>query len=842
MKYLVFFLLSFYLSFIDTFAQDGGGAIPIGTDAPHLEQSKKRPNVRAVRTTETPKIDGRITEPGWGLAPAFDQFWQQRPNEGEPISEKTEARILFDDEALYISFICYDRQPDKILKRLSRRDREVESDFVGIGLDSYNSKRNGFSFFLNAAGVKMDLLIQNDGQGQPDLNWDAIWDGAVADRPDGWSAEFRIPFRVLRFSPAEVQTWGILLHRHISRSAEDAMSTFIPRSANGFVSHWGHLEGIKNIKPQKAATITPYTLGGMTRLPENQEPAWQKEWTPEYRVGVDAQYGISNNSILTVTVNPDFGQVEADAQELNLTAFETFFPEKRPFFLEGTEIFRLSGQGDGGDGPNNSMFYSRRIGQRPQKYEDYPDGFDLKTGKIVSNPPVTPILGAIKLSGKTDGGFGYGVMNAITPRTFKVLEDAQNRQTRFQTAPLTNYSVFRGQKSLTGAGSYIGGIFTSTLREGMDYANAFSGGFDWVYNTLTYDVSVEGSLLASRRMTEDGIEQGFHGHLWYGSMDHPKLVWQIGTVFSTPGYNANDVGYSQGDNDGFVFLWTQYKNSKPHLAKAQMVRMELVTWHSRQVRPFNFLEQGLFLSPNIEWKSQWRTGLNIMSSLGGLNPYESRGHGEYKTPSNTNWMFNIHSDPRRKVWAMLTPNFQLDTYGKRGKGLDVMLNWNVGEATELSIAPGLSQTRHETGYADTDGNTSGEYAIFGKRDVDFASITLRGTHTFTPDLTFQMYGQYFWARGVYDKTTYKTLDTKGYLVSLPKAYMGNPNFNYSQVNVNAIARYEYRPGSVLFLVWTHGRNHDETDLSLGGLKFLQKTLQTASTNVFLVKLSYTLGL
>lgn len=810
-----------------------------------LAQSSPSITVTASRTEQAPKIDGRIDDSVWQNAAVFSDYIQQKPDEGKATSERTEARMLFDNNALYVAIICYDREPSKIAKRLARRDEFVEADFANILIDSYLDKKTAFGFGLNAAGVKYDFLIQNDSEENFDMNWDAIWDGATVQRADGWSAEFRIPFRVLRFAPASEQTFGVLLGRYISRKAEMSHSTPIPRTATGFVSLFGQLKGIQQITPKKALTVTPYALGGVTRFPSDQEPAWLNTYTPERRIGLDAQYGISNNTILTMTINPDFGQVEADQSKLNLTAFESFFPEKRPFFLEGTDIFRTVGAlgGEEDDGPRTEMFYTRRIGRKPNGFEDLPSTFDEKTGRIVQNPTSTPILGAAKLSGKTNRGFSYGIMNAITPQTFKVVQDAQGKREKMQTEPFTNFSVLRVQQPLSGAGSYIGGIATSTIRNDATLRDAYSGALDFRYNTDNYSLSTEGLLATTRHITPlaTGAEavQGMQFQWRIGSYNHEHFQYQFGIQGTTEGFDANDLGFSQGENDGFAFIWMQYRDMKPK-GKRETFQVDFATWHSRILNPSKFFQQGININPKIQWKNQWFTGGGIQINLQGFDPYESRDNGDYQAPNDiSTWLF-ITTDQRKKISFGFNPRLKYDAFGGKSWNLGGGIQFNLGDRTQLELKPNLSRATAETGWAENVTKNGKEYAVFGKRNVDFASLTLRGGHTFSPNMTLQLYSQYFWARGQYKQ--FQGLESDGTLGALPFIYNGNPNFNDSDLNFNAVFRYEYRPGSTAFLVWSQGRNVFEEDATLNGNQVLQNTFQAEGTNIILLKLSYAFGL
>ena len=316
--------------------------------------------IRAVRVSASPSMDGKLSEPQWLTAPVFDKFVQEFPEEGARPSERTEVRVLYDDDNLYVGIICYDSQPGQILRQLGRRDHIPASDTVGFAIDSGHGHREAFAFTVNAAGVLQDSLWFQDNQNSDD--WDAVWDAAVSARPDGWSAEFAIPLNLLRFTDAPVQTWGFFVRREIARTHEVIDSVLIPRNANGFVSRFGHLSGLRGLKQKTDIEVTPYLAARGTLRPQFSDPSIPKPrlFDPSIDVGFDLKAAVTRGLTLDATVNPDFGQVEADQVILNLTNFEQFFPEKRPFFTHGLDLFQPVG-GDVGHTPQ-TLFYSRRIG------------------------------------------------------------------------------------------------------------------------------------------------------------------------------------------------------------------------------------------------------------------------------------------------------------------------------------------------------------------------------------------------------------------------------------------------------------------------------------------------
>ncbi|HEX7239504.1 MAG TPA: DUF5916 domain-containing protein, partial [Longimicrobiaceae bacterium] len=351
------------------------------------------PVSRATRTDRAPRIDGRLDDEAWAAAVPITEFTQVDPVEGAPASERTEARVLFDDDALYVGVRLYDRHP--VSARLGRRDMPIgDSDWVGLMIDSYHDHRTAFGFDLNPAGVRRDEIKIIDVD---DNSWDPVWEGATSVDSAGWSAEYRIPFSQLRFSPRDEQTWGIQVERIIRRNQEYSVSAFTPKKERGGVPRYGHLEGLRGVRPGRRLEVLPYTVARA----EYVDPAGNPFRTDsEYgtSAGVDLKYRVTSNLTLDATVNPDFGQVELDPADVNLSAYETFFQEKRPFFVEGADAFAF-GTGSGA----SNLFYSRRIGRTPQ----------LFAPGAAEELSATTILGAAKLSGKT-AGWSVGVMEALT--------------------------------------------------------------------------------------------------------------------------------------------------------------------------------------------------------------------------------------------------------------------------------------------------------------------------------------------------------------------------------------------------------------------------------------------
>ncbi|HTY36322.1 MAG TPA: DUF5916 domain-containing protein, partial [Bacteroidota bacterium] len=399
---------------------------------------------RAVRTPVPPSIDGKLDEPQWKLAPPETEFTQQDPNEGEPASERTEIRILYDDDAIYFGCMMYDRSAGEIVGRLARRDDQPVSDVLSICIDTYHDHQTCFEFIINAAGLKADILQFNDGV-DTDKTWDAVWDAKTSVTGEGWIAEIKIPFHALRFPRQDVYQFGLQMIRRIARNNERQMWAMIRKSESGFISKFGHLVGIEHLRPSANLQIIPYVDGSSRFVPASPATPSGREFSTN--AGFDFKYRPGSGLTIDATINPDFGQVEADPAVLNLTTYETFYPENRPFFIEGTQIIRFTTFG-GTAGPG--LFYSRRIGQAISV--DPPPG-----GYIESQPKFATILGAAKISEKTSDGLSIGVLEAVTRRETATLVDSLGNRMTQVVAPLTNYSLVRLKQDLL-ASSNVGMI------------------------------------------------------------------------------------------------------------------------------------------------------------------------------------------------------------------------------------------------------------------------------------------------------------------------------------------------------------------------------------------------
>ncbi len=528
---------------------------------------------------DPPIIDGVLNDLAWDMVEWEGDFIQKSPYEFNSPSQETAFKILFDDNNIYVAIRAYDDEPDKIEKRLSRRD-SFEGDWISIGIDSYNDDRTGFNFYLTAAGVKADVINTSDTKS--DNSWDPVWYGKVSSDDIGWIAEMKIPLTQLRFAKVEKHIWGLEVSRKLFRKQEMSVWQMIPQDASGWVSLWGTLEGINNINPKKEIEIIPYVMGSIESSPKVEGDPFNTGSKLGFNAGVDGKIAVTNDLTLNFTLNPDFGQVEADPSEVNLSAFESFFQEKRPFFVEGSDIFNFPLVGNGS---RTNLFYSRRVGRRPHYY---PDLYDNEYADI---PEFTRIIGAFKLSGKTKNGWSIGVMESITNKEFATI-DSVGTHKKQAVEPTTNFFNIRLQKEIDNGNTLIGGMITATNRFIVDDhleflpESAYTAGLDFTqywkeknyYFSGKIDMSsVQGdstAITAIQRapqryyqrpdMTHRDVDSSLRSIAGSGgNIEAGKLGggnWRYGTRFwwLTPGMDVNDMGFMQRSDAISQTTWVKY--------------------------------------------------------------------------------------------------------------------------------------------------------------------------------------------------------------------------------------------------------------------------------------------
>ena len=642
-----------------------------GTAFP-LQDSVTRKTYQAKFTSSPPVIDGSIDDDTWQTGEWQGGFTQYEPRNGAASSQKTEFMLLYDNNNIYVAFKAYDRNADSIVRRISRRDNG-EGDFVGVAFDSYHDMQTGFAFITNAAGVKNDFIWSQDGRTEDDT-WDPIWFTGAKIYDWGWAAEMRIPLTQLRFRISDEGVWGLEAFRRIFRNQETSVWQFIDRNASGMVHNFGTLTGLTGIKPRKQADITPFAVGSLETFESEDGNPFATGRTWKYNAGLDAKFGLTNNMTLDLTVNPDFGQVEADPSEVNLTAYETFFEEKRPFFIEGNNItsFR-TGLGDGDLGFDN-LFYSRRIGRSPHLSADTEDN------EYARMPRATPILGAAKLTGKTTDGLSIGIVEAIAAEGRAEIDSLGERS--WQTVePLTNYLVSRVMKDFGGGRTIIGGAFTNTHRfldntgidglvrnantAGIDFTRYFGEERDWFITAAAGGSNLSGSKTAIEKIQRSSVHYFQRPDADYVEVDPERTslngiggnvqAGKVGghwnfmafTYLKSPGLDFNDVGYLQSADGIISGLWSAYRFDKPFSIFRQ-IRPNANFWTGWDFGGTHLFTGGN-LSIYVQFKNLWWTSIGGNYEGNSLSNNLLRGGPAMLYPSSVNSWFNLGRSPAEKI-------------------------------------------------------------------------------------------------------------------------------------------------------------------------------------------------
>jgi hypothetical protein len=827
-----------------------------------------------------PVVDGKIDDEAWQKQGEWaGDYTQQMPVEGAPPTEQTELKILYDDSYLYYAIRAYD-DPAKIHYFPGRRDDfgEYAVDVVGICFDSYNDKRTGFEFDLTASGGKIDLILGN-GEMEWDVTWDAVWDGKVAHDEKGWTAEARIPLNQLRYGKQKEQVWGMHAWRWLARNKEESQWQLIPRQNTGRMYQLGELHGIRDLPPSRHVELLPHVVGKAASGPSFPGEGTDGSGT----VGLDAKVGLSTNFTLDATVNPDFGQVEADPSVLNLTAYETFYEEKRPFFLEGRKILTFDIE------EQDQLFYSRRIGQPPS--------LTLAPGpdETVREPDNTTILGALKVSGKTNDGLSVAVLQSLTQKEHAEAGGPSGTSNPV-VEPFGSYTAARVQKDWSKGNTILGGMVTSTHRWISDPSLAFlptqawSGGVDfvryfddrfWVLDARAIASRVEGDPEAIHALqtnpvhyyqrpdaTHLGVDEsatslaGHGGSVRFGTSGKGRFRATSHFHWYSPGLELNDVGYlKQADiKANQVFLgWAE---SKP---------------------------KGIFREYSFQAsrEDQWDFG-NLHTSSSTVahasatfqNRWSVSGEAAYHELVDTRALFGgpalrssdfwtsflkVSSDNSRRVSAAVKAHHDWALEGGTVSN-DLLVEASVRPSGRLTFSATGEYLRLEDDlqYVGTEETTDGSRWLIGRNDERLWNFTFRVNLAITPDLTVTYYGSPFVASGRFTEIR-KATDTLSpayesrfhrfgpdeiaysgagneYLIHEagggPSYALGNPDFSIREFRSNLVARWEYKPGSTLYVVWQQGRSGRDPYWDDSLHQNWNALWRTPADNLFLIKLSY----
>lgn len=855
-----------------------------GSDVPEAMVAK------AFRAAPAPKLDGLLDDPIWRTATAISGFVQRDPNEGKPGTEPTEVRVAYTDDALWIAVRAGDSRAGEISALLSRRDVWSPSDEVTVMVDSYHDRRTAYAFTVNAAGVKRDSYYYADGD--RDDGWDAVWDAKVSVDAQGWSAEFRIPFSQIRFAKATSHVFGFNVTRRINRLNETQYWKLIPKNASGFVSLFGDLVQVDGVSPARHAEVLPYTAASARNQPGEPGNPFQTGRTRTATAGGDFKVGVSSAMTLTGTINPDFGQVEADPAVVNLSAFETFYPERRPFFTEGSDLFRFRIADGDGDGSSEELFYTRRIGRAPHGAADPRGGYAESIDR-------TTILGAAKLTGRTPSGWSVGFLSALTDREDARAIDGTGRNYLDAVEPRTFYGAGRVEKALRRGQTVIGLFGTAVERDlptNLQYlhSSAHTGGLSWSHrfarNSYEFSGRIVGSLVNGSKeallLTQESSARYFQRpDADYVSVDSNRTSlsgytvaanggktagrwrWNLNFQARSPGFEVNDVGYMQQTDWVSQSVWV----NRRWLTPGKVFRR--FNLNGNQWSSFSYGGDRRNLGGNVNLNfttlNFWNGYAGFNRNWGGLNPAQLRGGPSLRTAPAWNGWYGFQTDERKSVRAGINGWwYREDQTGSWATGLGVNATLRLASNADVMLAPNLNRNHDQDQYLATITGPGGPAYLFGELNQTTVSMTLRSNVVFSPGLSLQLYAQPFVSSGRFGTTRqvaapratryadrFSTLGTDrasrnaaGELVvdldanGTPEANLGDPDFTVLSFRSNVVLRWEYSLGSTLFLVWQHGRSGFDAD---GRFRFgsrLGELFRAAADNTVLVKLNYWLSL
>ncbi len=847
---------------------------------------------RAERTREPIAIDGVLNEAAWQAAPVITGFVQRDPDEGKPATEPTFVRVLFDDDAIYVGATLEDS--GKVTTLLGRRDSRLESDWFRVYLDPHHDRRTGAGFAVNPANVQIDTVLYNDNW--DDSDWDAVWSSATRIVENGWVAELRIPYSQLRFPHRELHVWGINFGREIARKNEDDRLVHTPKNEAGFVSRFADLEGISGIAPKRALELMPYAVTRAdSRETVSPDNPFRSRSEADATAGLDIKYGLTSNLTLTGTINPDFGQVEVDPAEVNLSQYELFYNEKRPFFLEGANLFEF-----GRGGSNNSfnfnnfppmLFYTRRIGRAPQ-------GTSSLSYDFIDAPGETTILGAAKLTGKTGDGWTIAALDAVTQEERAAFRLGGTRG-EATVEPGTNYLVARIAKDL-GSRGRIGTLVTAVNRNvdastdwmrdqayllGVD-GHWFFGDRDTILEWFLAGTSVRGSEEAIR-LTQEGPAHRYQrpdaSHIeldpsrtslegWGGRVtaakQRGKWRWNVQAAGYSPGFETNDAGYLQRADYVATHAAVIFNDPQPRGAIRQR------TFWAGEWQNFNFdgdlITRGMGGNGSLTFTNYTSAWMEIFGVTGHYDDRATRGGPVIRQPGGWSTSGGFNTDERKKVMFEASAGTERGGEGDWERSASVSVRYRPTPALSVSVGPEWSESDSFSQYVTQRGDptataTYGSRYLFSRIAQESIELSTRVEWTFNSRLTLQMYLQPYVAAGDYyefkevarprsmeyhvygsgagtisqNEGVY-TVDPDGEGAALPFTF-SDPDFNYRSLRGSAVLRWEFRPGSAMYLVWNENREGAVTTGTFDLGRDAGALADIPSDDVLMVKVSYWFG-
>jgi hypothetical protein len=879
---------------------DGGAAAQVptppvpGVQVPGVQVSGvQAPVLRAARALEPIVLDGRLDEAAWQVAEPVTTFTQNLPEEGVPASERTEVRILHDGAALYVGAWLADREP--VSQRVGRRDAWLQdSDWFSISLDTHDDQLTAYRFMVNPAGVRGDEVLSGGNADRGDDSWDPVWEVAVAVTDSGWTVEMRIPFSQLRFNRADVQEWGLQLERTIARRREEAVFAFTPRDQRGGIARYGRLVGLQGLRRGSGLELLPYVVGRTESRPVDRPEGsafadpFRDGFHQEADVGLDLKYRLASNVTVDATVNPDFGQVEVDPAVINLSAYETRFAEKRPFFVEGSDLFSFGG--------STQLVYSRRIGEVPSARRP--------VGTVYADlPEAATILGAAKLTGRTAAGWRFGVLEAVTAqeRARYALEDGTRASD--VVSPMTSYSAARVERRLRDGQTVLGGLGTAVHRRlgpltpGTTLrSSAWGGGVDFVHEWSRREWRLEGAFAGSRiggpdaaiaaaqRSSARYFQRPDAQHLEYdpgrtmlrGYSAELELQLRRGRHWfaesavhaASPGFEVNDFGFQRDADRISAEAQVRYGEDRPgRRFRSWAARVDAESaWNYGGDRVGT--ELGVEL--DAQFLNYWSGEIGVQRDFEAVDDRLTRGGPLALAPARTTVSADVASDARRPWVFSADARHERSAAGARENSFEVRVQLKPSPAWSISVGPEYGREHTPAQYVGAISDamaerTYGRRYLFAELRQTTVSLDVRLDVAFRPDLTLEVYAQPLLASGRFSRfgelrarRTYDFLvygedvgtvardgrelridpDGDGPATSFTIA---DRDFSERSLRGNAVLRWEWRPGSTLFLVWQQVRESEDWRGDFDVNRGIRALLRAPASNVLMLKVTWWFG-
>jgi len=751
------------------------------SDQPELTGRK----VNAVRTDQRIRTDGLLDEEAWLQANVAGDFIMYNPYNGIASKYSTEVRVLYDDEALYLGAMMYDDSPDSIFTELGARDDDnINSDNFYVEISPFNDGLNGEVFKVTASGVQIDNKLSTGDSWEREDTWDAVWESRTAILENGWSAEIRIPYSALRFSKGAAQMWGINFWREVRRDRETSSWSFVTKEYGSTITHMGELGGLGDITPPLRLSLVPYVSGYIEKM--SDEPGVNTS----YNGGLDLKLGLSESFTLDATLIPDFGQVQSDDHVLNLTPYEVKYNENRPFFMEGTELFK-----------RGNIFYSRRIGGVPHLIGDVYDQL-LDDEYVSDNPAEAGLINATKVSGRTRNGLGVGVFNAITNNVYAEVKDSVTGETRkILTEPLTNYNMIVFDQNLKN-NSYVSLANTNVIRNAEKDENFYTGNvtsFETLVKTKDQLYSAAATANLSQKYFTDSTELG-HAFSFNAGKTGGVFRTDYNLSLMSDTYDPNDMGYIMRNNELEHSVDFSYNVFEPK-GNLMMQSYSLDFSYEQLYKPRAFTASAVELGSMIVFMNYWSLSVDAI-----VTPWGENDYFEPRTDDMSMYYFRSpgimigvrgDTDMSKKLYAEVNAEYGINSseYDQRGYEWSAQLSYRISRKFSIDYSFEMERLVNDIGYV---GNGVGDEIFFGKRGVSTIEHTLSGAFIFTANSYLSLRGRYYWSKADYDGDYFLLLDD-GTLE--PSAYGGTSDLNTNFLNIDMVYTWRFAPGSELSIVW-----------------------------------------